>query len=312
MSYSHFHTPVLLKEILQAFESVAIKTFVDCTLGAGGHSEGFLKAHPEIECLIGIDQDPTARAIASERLKPWENKVKIVAGNFKDFSNYLDQLKVSKVDGILMDLGVSSMQLDQPEKGFSFTKNGPLDMRMNPENPLTAAEIVNTWTEKEIGRILRDYGEEKHWKMATRAIVSARVHKPILTTQELAAVLMPVLRWKAKKTLNPLTLIFQGLRIFVNRELEVLEEALPETLPRLNPKGKLAVISFHSLEDRIVKQFFQREASDKENTSGLSGLFLDKEPTIAIVNKKPLMAEEKEVKDNPRSRSAKLRIVEKL
>lgn len=305
------HTSVLLNEIVHAFESLHIHTFVDCTLGAGGHSESLLKVHPEIQRLIGIDQDPTARQVAVERLKPWESKVDIVAGNFKELPSILDKLNLSKVEGILMDLGVSSMQLDQPEKGFSFMQEGPLDMRMDPENPLTAAEIVNHWSEREIGRIFRDCGEEKHWRIAAKAIIAARSHSPILTTKELTAVLMPVLGWKFKQGSNPLTLIFQGLRIFVNGELEALEQTLPHAIERLVSGGRLAVISFHSLEDRIVKRFFQYEASDKENTSGLAGLFLDKQPLVNIVNKKPIVPSEEEVDKNPRSRSAKLRVVEK-
>jgi 16S rRNA (cytosine1402-N4)-methyltransferase len=307
------HTSVLLHEILEAFSCLKMEAFVDCTLGAGGHAEAILKAHPELKCYVGIDQDPTAREIASKRLEPWKNKLQLIPGNFRDFQRHLDSLNLDKVDGILLDLGVSSMQLDKPEKGFSFMQEGPLDMRMDPENPLTAEEIVNTWSEQELGRIFREFGEEKQWKSSARAIVASRLRQPIRTTKELAAVLMPILGWKAaKKGINPVTLVFQALRLAVNGELEALEKILPQALLRLNSKGRLAVISFHSLEDRIAKQLFQYEASDKENTSGLAGLFLDKKPTIRIITKKPIIPGETEVDANPRSRSAKLRVAEKI
>lgn len=289
-----------------------MRIFVDGTLGAGGHAEAILSRHPEIEKLIGIDQDPAALAIAEERLAPWKSKIALRQGNFSKISTILDQLNVQEVDGILLDLGVSSMQLDLPEKGFSFMHAGPLDMRMDPENPLTAAEVVNTWEEGELGKIFRDYGEEKQWRLAARTLVNARKKQPIQTTQELVNILYPVLHKKAKKGLNPLTLIFQALRICVNAELEVLEEVLPRAVERLRSGGRLGVISFHSLEDRIVKNLFRYEASDKEDTAGLAGLFLSKPRTLNILTKKPIIPEEKESKINPRSRSAKLRVVEKL
>jgi 16S rRNA (cytosine1402-N4)-methyltransferase len=305
------HTPVLLDEILNLFSALKLSRFVDCTLGAGGHAEALLRAHPELQNYIGIDQDPLARTIAAKRLRPWQDKVSILKGNFRQFTTFLPEGS-SGVDGVLMDLGVSSMQLDLPEKGFSFMQEGPLDMRMDPEASLTAAEILNVWSEEEIGHIFRDCGEEKSWKAAARAVVSARKHAPLTTTQELASVLYPVLSKKPRKGINPLTLVFQGLRIFVNRELEVLKEVLPQIIHHLRSGGRLAVISFHSLEDRVVKHFFQHEAADKEDTSGIGGLFLDKVPTVRIITKKPIVPTEAEIARNPRSRSAKLRVVEKL
>lgn len=311
MSNKH-HVSVLLNEIIEVFSELEINTFVDCTLGAGGHAESILQSHKEINRFIGIDQDPTARVIAYERLQLWKDKLTLIPGNFRDFSTHLDSLGIDKVDGILVDLGVSSMQLDQPEKGFSFMREGPLDMRMDPNNPLTAEIIVNEWTEQKLGQIFRDYGEEKQWRGVARAICSARENRSLKTTKDLSAVLMPVLGWKAaKKGINPLTLVFQALRIAVNGELEAIEQALPQLLDRVSSGGRLAVISFHSLEDRIVKRFFQYQASDKENTSGLAGLFLNKEPTVRMVTKKPIVPSEEEIKLNPRSRSAKLRVAEK-
>lgn len=307
-----FHISVLSQEIEEFFKECQLKIFVDCTLGAGGHSECILRAHPEMELLVGIDQDPVAQNIAKSRLDAWKNKIAFMEGNFIQFSNFLDRLKIAQVDGILLDLGISSMQLDMPEKGFSFMHEGPLDMRMNPNQSLTAAEIVNTWSEEELARIFRDYGEEKQWRRAAWAIVEARRQAPLLTTTDLSRVLYPKLNKKAKKGIHPLTLVFQGLRIAVNAELEVLEDLLPRAIERLRPGGRLAVISFHSLEDRIVKNILRYEASDKEDTSGLAGLFLSKPQTLKILTKKPITPSEEEVLQNPRSRSAKLRGAEKL
>jgi len=307
---THPHISVLLNEILSFYEDRPIRFFVDGTLGAGGHSEAILKAHPEIEKLIGIDQDDLSLATAKKRLEPFGDKVVFIKGNFEDLDKYLKTANIKHVDGMLFDLGVSSMQLDIAEKGFSFSKDGPLDMRMNQDSQLTAAEIINTWSEKEIGRVLREYGEEKYWRKAASAIVLARNEKLIKTTTELADLLRPLFSWK-KKGVNPLTLIFQGLRIAVNRELEVLEKMIPKALESLGKGGRLSVITFHSLEDRIVKNLFRFEASDKFDTVGLGGVFKDKVPTIKILTKKPIPPSDDEVKINPRSRSAKLRCVEK-
>lgn len=307
------HLPVLLTEVVDAFDGLTMRTFVDGTVGLGGHSAAILEAHPEIKSFLGIDQDPDALALASERLAPWSDKVRLSHGNFSELDRFIQEQSLQQVDGILVDLGVSSLQLDRPERGFSFSREGPLDMRMNPAATLTAAEIVNHWSEYDLARIFRDYGEEQRWRKAAQAIVAARAQKPITTTKELAAVLNPVLPYNPKKGINPLTLIFQGLRIAVNRELDVLETFLTKAIDLLQPGGRLAVISFHSLEDRIVKNHFRLAASDKWDTSGLGGgLFRDKEPIVLPITKKPLCASDEEVAANPRSRSAKLRVIEKL
>ncbi len=307
------HRSVLLTEVVDAFEPVRLSVFVDGTLGAGGHAEALLQRHPEIDLYLGIDQDPQALALASKRLEPWKDKVCFRQGNFSQFDQFLKELGIVQIQGLLVDLGVSSMQLDQAERGFSFSREGPLDMRMNPHAPLTAADVVNTWSEQELGRVFRDYGEEKKWRLAARAIVQARVEKPFVTTTDLAQLLKPLFAWNPKKGINPLTLIFQALRICVNGELAVLEQLMPKALECLEPGGRVAVISFHSLEDRIVKNQLRLAASDKWETSGLgSGLFRDKDPTVALITKKPICPSEEEIKDNPRSRSAKLRVAEKL
>lgn len=306
------HASVLLQELLQFFHQQPLHYFVDATLGAGGHSEAFLKEHPEIKLLIGIDQDPIAREIARQRLSPWNDRVRIITGNFSKLDQYLSSLEIDDIDGIIFDLGVSSMQFDIPEKGFSFMRNGPLDMRMDPSQSLTAEEIINTWSEAEIGRIFRDYGEEKRWRAAAQAIIAARNQKAITTTFELASALSYALRpHPFKKEIHPLTLVFQALRIAVNGELEALEFILPIAIEKLKKGGRLGVISFHSLEDRIVKNAMRFAASDKMNTSGIGGLFLDKDPTVDILTKKPIIPTTEEIDRNPRSRSAKLRVVEK-
>lgn len=306
------HASVLLNEVTQAFEGTSLKIFVDCTLGAGGHAQAVLKQHPELVQFVGIDQDPVAQNLAKQRLASWLDKVTFVSGNFKDLAKHLNSLSIEKVDGILLDLGVSSMQLDMPEKGFSFSKEGPLDMRMDPEAPLTAADVVNTYSEGDLGRIFRDLGEEKQWRLAAFTIVQRRLKHLFTTTRDLAETLYPVLVRKAKKGIHPLTLIFQALRIHVNHELEVLQKVLPDALELLRPGGRLAVISFHSLEDRIVKNLFRYEADDKESTSGIAGVFKDKLPRLRLVHRKALVPTEEEMARNPRSRSAKLRIVERL
>lgn len=310
MNYPHYS--VLLDEFLSYFAERKISTFVDGTLGAAGHSSALLQAHPEIEQLIGFDQDPDALSIARERLRPWESKIILVQSNFVDLRAQLANLHIKTVDGILLDLGVSSMQLDTPEKGFSFSKNGPLDMRMDPSASLTAEEIVNTWSEQELGKIFRDYGEEKQWRSAAWSIIKGRERKALKTTQDLVDILYPALKYKAKKGIHPATLIFQALRIAVNKELEVLEKVLPDALALLSPGGRLAVMTFHSLEDRIVKNYFRFIASDKYDTSGIGGMFLDKTPEAYILTRKPVGPSEEETRINPRSRSAKLRVVEKI
>jgi len=301
------HISVLLDEIVNFFRPVTLKVFVDGTLGAGGHSLSILQDHPEMEQFYGFDQDPDALDIAKERLKGWERVMNLIHSNFSHIHNQ----KISNVDGILLDLGVSSMQLDRPEKGFSFMEDGPLDMRMNPDEELTAAEIVNNWSEEKLGKIFREYGEEKKWRAAARVIVSARKEKAIETTRQLEKLLYPVLMKKTKKGIHPVTLVFQALRIAVNRELEVLEKTLPAMIEMLRPGGRLAVISFHSLEDRIVKNIFRDAASDKVSTSGIGGVFLDKEPLVNLLTRKPVIASDQEIDQNPRSRSAKLRVVER-
>jgi 16S rRNA (cytosine1402-N4)-methyltransferase len=305
----HPHQSVLLDEILSLFSNLDMSVFVDGTLGAGGHSSSILQNHPEIQTFLGIDQDPDALEIAADRLKSWKNKSLLHKGNFSDLQAHLAFYGIEQVDGILLDLGVSSMQFDRADRGFSLQHDGPLDMRMDPDESLTAAEIVNTWSVGELGRIFRDYGEEKRWRSAARAIVEAR---PIQTTLELVEVLARVLGRPRRGKIHPSTLVFQALRLTVNREMERIENVIPQAIACLRPGGRLAVISFHSLEDRIVKTQFRYLADDKEQTRGIGGVFITKEPKVKLVTRKPIVPSVEEIAQNPRSRSSKLRVVEKL
>ncbi|KAF3362192.1 Ribosomal RNA small subunit methyltransferase H [Chlamydiales bacterium STE3] len=309
------HQSVLLDECLNIFKDKPLKTFVDGTLGAGGHAEAFLKQHPELQQFVGVDQDEIALKIASKRLAPYEEKTLFFHKNFAEIEEILTLANVKHVEGILVDLGVSSMQLDMPEKGFSFLRDGPLDMRMDQRQTLTAEEIVNSWGERDLGHILKVYGEEKKWRKVVQVIIRERKLKPIKTTLELVALLDPVLRepiWLKKSKIHPLTRTFQAIRIAVNQELRKLEQFLAASLKVLSPGGRLAVITFHSLEDRIVKHFFKDAESDKISTSGIGGMFLDKIPEAVVLTRKPVEPSTEEMEMNPRSRSAKLRAIEKL
>lgn len=287
------HEPVLLQEFLEFFSEKKIRFFVDGTVGAGGHSRALLEAHPEIERFIGLDRDPAALELAQENLKPWKEKLTLVHSNFR----YLKEaVPLESVDGIFFDLGLSSMQLADSGRGFSFYHEGPLDMRMDPTAQLDAATLVNTFSQRELEKIFREYGEESRYRAAAKAIVEGRRKKQIVTTKDLTELLSKSFPWRRKK-FHPLTLIFQALRIYVNDELISIEEALPQAVDLLKKGGRLGVISFHSLEDRIVKQSFRSFSQEKR---------------VQILTKKPLIASREEVRNNPRSRSAKLRFLEKL
>lgn len=307
------HIPVCLEQILQTFSLQHLHTFVDGTLGAGGHALAILEKHPEIELFIGIDRDLYALDLAKQKLQPFKDKVRLLHGNYSDLSAHLHSLNIATVDGLLFDLGVSSMQLDLGERGFSFSKEALLDMRMNTTESLTAATIINSYSQQQLATIFRDYGEERYWKEAAAAIVEARRKQPIHTTGELARVLLPIVSRGFRRSIHPLTLVFQGLRIAVNGELMHLERLLPAALGAMHEKSRLAVISFHSLEDRQVKQVFQQAtqririrkygAEKQQNIS---------QPQFHLLSKKPLIASREEQKMNSRSRSAKLRSIEKI
>lgn len=282
------HIPVLMREVLEVFQGKSLKVFFDGTLGAAGHAVALLKAHPEIESYIGCDRDEEALVIAKKELEPWGEKVELLHGPYAEMVQQLQ----SGIDGFLIDIGVSSMQLDSEVRGFSFKHDAPLDMRMDQSKELNAEMIVNRYSEKQLAQILFEYGEERRSRQIAKAIVEARRKKPIRTTTELVKIITPV---ATKGKLHPATLTFQALRIAVNDELGQLQKGLNAALSQLNPMGTMAVISFHSLEDRIVKHFFR-----------------DHKEKLHIVTKKPIEASREEIRGNPRSRSAKLRAAEAI
>lgn len=294
------HAPVLVNEVLAVFEGMKISCFVDGTLGAGGHAEAVLRAHPEIETFIGCDRDPDALALAKKRLEPWKTKLMLFHGTHSEVKEWLQAAKRECADGVLIDAGVSSMQLDRIERGFSFQGEGPLDMRMNPEAKLTAKEIVNRWREEDLVRILRDYGEEPRARAVARAILAARKEKKLETTRDLVEAIRGTA--KGKKHLHFATLTFQAVRIAVNDELGELEKGIREGINALCSGGRIAVISFHRLEDRIPKNCFRELEIKKRDGSG----------SLKIITKKPLEPSLEEIQINPRSRSAKLRAAEKI
>lgn len=282
------HKPVLLREVLEVFAGKNLRVFFDGTLGAGGHAKALLEAHPEIEHYIGCDRDPRAHELAKEALKPWWEKVEFVRGPYAEQVVEVDRC----IDGFLIDIGVSSMQLDEKERGFSFMGDAPLDMRMDPEGELTAEKVVNRYPEKELARIIFEYGEERRSRQVAKAIVEARKKRPIRTTGELVRIIKPV---ATRGKLHPATLVFQALRIEVNDELGQLEKGLKRAMEKVSSGGRIVAISFHSLEDRIVKNVF-RECKDR----------------VKIITKKPIGPTAEEIRANPRSRSSKLRAVEVL
>lgn len=282
------HIPVLMREVLEVFAGKSLRIFFDGTLGAGGHARALLEAHPEIERYIGSDRDPRAHELAKTTLSQWGEKVEFIRGSYAEEVAHVDGC----IDGFLIDIGVSSMQLDERERGFSFMGDAPLDMRMDPEGKLTAEIIVNRYPEGELARIFYEYGEERRSRQVAKAIVEARKRKRIRTTGELVEIIKPVAQ---RGKLHPATLVFQALRIEVNDELGQLERGLKAAMKKLCPGGRMAVISFHSLEDRIVKNSL-RDAKDQ----------------LKVLTKKPIGPSVEEIRVNPRSRSAKLRAGEAI
>ncbi len=334
------HRPVLLDEVLEAFEPIQLRRFVDGTLGAGGHSRAIASAHDELERLYGFDRDFTALGLAAKNLATIMDVhplVDLAVGApsldastggplaVPVLSNFaalrpallaLDAAEEPNVDGILLDLGVSSMQLDTDERGFSFMRDGPLNMRMDGSDEGTAEFAVNEWSEAKLGQTIREYGEERHWKSIARRIVQRRMEQRITTTQELVRAVggknIP-----GKK--HPATKTFQALRIAVNGELEAIERVIPDAIDLLRPGGRLAIITFHSLEDRLVKWAFRkaagmrtREDEDDPMMAMLNMPEVAREAKVKLVTRKPIKPSDEEMAANPRARSSKLRVVEKV
>ena len=302
------HLPVLYQEIIHALNPHSPGRYVDATVGAGGHAWGILQACAPGGILLGLDLDPQALEIASRRLSAFESRVILRQVSYTTLRQQLDQLGWDVVDGIVIDLGVSSMQIDTPERGFSFLTDGPLDMRFSPEQPTSAADLVNSLPEGDLADLIYRYGEEKLSRRIARAIVQTR---PILTTAQLADLIVRATGGRHGR-IHPATRTFQALRIAVNQELNALEEFLPRAIQSLTPGGRLAVISFHSLEDRIVKQFFRRESRDCICPPEQPVCTCGHKASLMEINRHPIEADEEESKNNPRARSAKLRIAEKL
>ncbi len=301
------HVTVLAEEAVAALQPAEGRVLVDATLGGGGHSERMLQAGAEV---WGIDQDPMARAAAKRRLAAYGDKLHVVAGNFRDAVQLLQERGVQAVDGLLADIGISSPQVDCAERGFSFLNEGPLDMRMNPAAERSAADIVNTAAESELADILWQYGEERAARAIARRIVQERSKAPITTTTQLADIIAGVLPRKGKQ--HPATRSFQALRIAVNDELGALEALLNTGLNLLRSGGRFAIITFHSLEDRAVKRFFERVTRPEIDRPEWPAPRPNPEYAARLVCRKPITASEAELKANPRSRSAKLRVIEKL
>lgn len=303
---SFFHSPVLTKEILNYLDFKKGGVYIDCTLGGGGHSKAILENIYPHCLLIGIDQDIEAIEIAKEELKIYIDKVKLVKGNFKNLEGILSDLKIETVSGIIFDLGVSFHQLKEKERGFSFKEDSRLDMRMDLTQKFNADILINSYSEKDLAEIFEKYGEERFSKRIARLIVIERKKKAITTTKQLADLIIRSLpRTKKRHTwrIHPATRVFQAIRIEVNQELKSLKKGLNQAIRVLEDKGRICVISYHSLEDRIVKHLFKEvEREGKEQ----------RDYGLKIITKKPIRPSSEEVRDNPKARSAKLRVAEKI
>lgn len=302
------HQPVLYQEIILALEPKPGGIYVDGTLGAGGHAWGILQASEPDGRLLGLDLDPVALAIASERLAVFGDRAILRQASFTTLQEQLTAVGWEFVDGILLDLGLSSMQLDTPERGFSFQADAPLDMRFDPRNPQTAADLVNNLPEGELADVLYQFGEEHRSRQIARAIVRER---PVSTTKELAEIVARASRSR-KRGIHPATRTFQALRIAVNRELQALEEVLPLAVAALRPGGRLAVIAFHSLEDRIVKQYFRLESRDCICPPEQPICTCEHQASLKEIVRRPIRPTEAEIERNPRARSARLRVAERI
>ncbi|MBE7432909.1 MAG: 16S rRNA (cytosine(1402)-N(4))-methyltransferase RsmH [Anaerolineales bacterium] len=302
------HKPVLYQEIIHALQPRNSGRYVDGTLGAGGHARGILEACAPDGQLLGLDVDPQALAISRETLAPYEGRFHLVQASHITLSEQLASLSWDAIDGIVLDLGASSMQFDNSERGFSFMQDGPLDMRFGINAVMSAADIVNTFDERELADIIFKYGEDRDARKIARAIVQAR---PLHTTGELVATIEKASPRRGDKT-HPATQTFQALRIAVNDELAAVEKTLPQAVTVLKSGGRCAVISFHSLEDRIVKEYFREQSKDLINPPYERIYEVERKAVVKLVNKKPILPGEEELRENPRARSAKLRVVEKL
>ncbi len=305
------HVPVLYQTVLSHLEPQPGGCFIDGTLGGASHATGLLQKTAPDGRLLGLDVDPEAVARARQILAPFGDRAIIVHGSFRSLQTIAESHRFFPVDGILLDLGLSSFHLASPERGFSFLKEGPLDMRFDPSRGQTAANLVNSLSRQELANLLYQFGEERQSRRIAKAIVEAR---PLRTTTELAGVVRQAVSGRRRRyaRIHPATQTFQALRIAVNDELGALEAVLPQAVALLRPGGRLAVISFHSLEDRIVKQFFRREAQDCVCPPEIPICVCDHQTTLDLITRKPIRPSDQETERNPRARSARLRVAEKI
>ena len=307
------HASVLLNETIDSLNIKPDGIYVDGTLGGGGHSFEICKRLGDGGRLIGIDQDLDSIAAATERLQPYKDKVTIVHSNYQDIDSVLKGLSISGVDGIVLDLGVSSYQLDNVDRGFTYREDTPLDMRMDQTQPMTAKDIVNDYSEMELYRVIRDYGEEQFAKNIAKHIVRARLDKPIETTGELNEIIKAAIPAKLRQgTGHPSKKTFQAIRIELNHELDVLEQSLDTMIKLLNPGGRLSIITFHSLEDRIVKTIYRRNMNPCTCPPSFPVCTCGKVSMGKVVTRKPIVPSEQELADNKRAKSSKLRVFERI
>jgi 16S rRNA (cytosine1402-N4)-methyltransferase len=311
---SELHIPVALERAVEVLgESLAKPgaVFVDCTLGLGGHTEAFLQRFPNIH-VVAIDRDPQAIALAAERLKPFADRIDFVNTTYDNIDEAIEELGIDKVDAILLDLGVSSMQLDERERGFAYSYEAPLDMRMNSTKGKTAAEVVNGYSEDNLAKIFFEYGEERYSKAIAKAVVAARAEKPFETSTELAALIAKVVPFiPGKSSGHPAKRVFQALRIEVNEELEVLKATMPRAIHALAIDGRILVMSYHSLEDRIVKQALVAAATSSAPLD-LPIELPEHAPQLRLITKGAETATDSEIEINPRSASVKIRAAQKI
>ena len=306
------HTSVLLEPSIEQLQIRPNGIYVDGTLGGGGHSYHIAEHLTDGGRLIGIDRDEDAICAASKRLEPFADRVTIVKNNYGNIREVLDRLEISQVDGILLDLGVSSYQLDTAERGFSYMADAPLDMRMDREESRTAWDIVNTYSEQELFRVIRDYGEDRFAKNIAKHIVKQREEKPVETTGELVKIIQGAIPMKVQKTGgHPAKRTFQAIRIELNRELTVIDEVIDTMIDALKPRGRLCIITFHSLEDRIVKSRFRTAENPCICPREFPVCVCGRKSKGHVVTRKPILPSETEMEENPRARSAKLRVFEK-
>lgn len=307
------HVPVLLDECIEGLNIKSGGIYIDGTIGGAGHSIEIAKLMGPHGILVGIDQDINAINAARERLKNYGDSVKLVNDNFKNMKSIVHSLGIDKVDGMLLDLGVSSHQLDEGERGFSYMKDATLDMRMDRKNPITAETIVNEWSEEEIHNIIKQYGEERWAKRIAEFIIRERQKQRITSTQQLVDIIKSAIPASARREgPHPAKRTFQALRIAVNDELGILEKTIKDGVGLLKPEGRICIITFHSLEDRIVKTMFNKLEKPCTCPPRIPQCICGQVPLIKIISRKPITASSKELEENPRARSAKLRVAERL